>query len=382
MQNLMGTRLRKLTFLFMALTAVTSHASLFYVGTYTEGQTSKGIYQCDLNTETGRIWPIMLSGIAKNPSFLAIAPNKQMVVAASETSDGKINVFSIETDGGLTRLNEQSSGGADPCHVSVDHNQKYAFIANYSGGSVSVFPLITNNFELGDLKILSGHSGTGIRTDFVQLPDSGTRKPHAHAVYASEDDRFVYVCDLGTDKIWIYNFDQKNGKLTPAVVPFVELPAGSGPRHLAFHPNSNFVYVINEMACTVTAFERNPDNGALVSIQTVSALAEGTTHKKEFAAAAIVVHPNGRLLYASVRGLNAFEIYRIGPDGKLTWVAQTPTTVEQPRDFAIDPSGKWLVVAGQKENKIASFKIDPATGLLTATGQTASIGAPVCILFP
>jgi 6-phosphogluconolactonase len=350
-------------------TISTSHATPFYIGTYT-GEKSEGIYLCDLDAETGHLGPVTLAAETKNPSFIALTPNNQLLFSVSETSEGEVREFVVKEDGSLTFFGAAPSGGADPCHVSISASGRHVFAANYSSGNVSAF-LTSKKDWLG-------------QCDSAQLTGSGPNKerqdkPHAHSIYPSEDGRFVYVCDLGSDKIWIFNFEK--GKLTPAEVPFAEVPPGSGPRHMAFRVYRTYAYVVNEMGCSVTVFKRNWNNGALTPLQTVSALGEGTTLKSDYTAAAIAIHPNDRWLYASIRGLNAFAIFSMGQDGKLTFVAQTPTVVRQPRDFAIDPTGKWLVVAGQQENKIAVFKIDPANGTLTPTDQIADVGSPVCILF-
>jgi 6-phosphogluconolactonase len=344
----------------------------FYLGTYTNKPGSKGIYLGRLDTDTGKLSPLTLAAEATNPSFLAFSPNGKFLYAAMESRDSTVGAFRVGDDGGLTALNTQPSGGADACHVWADSTGHNVLVANYGGGSIACF------------RTKSDGSLDG-RTAFVQFTGSGPNpkrqtKPFGHCVCTDADSRFVYSCDLGTDNVWIFKFDSEKGTLTPAEPPAGKVPPGSGPRHLALHPNGRFAYVNNEMGLSVTAFARDTARGILTALQTLPTLPEGTPGEGA-TTAEIFCHPSGKWLYVSNRGHDSLTVYTIGDDGRLTWMENTPAQVKAPRSFAIDPSGHWMIVAGQSDNKIAVLKIDHATGRLEPTGQSAEVGAPACVVF-
>ncbi|MDQ3625134.1 MAG: lactonase family protein, partial [Verrucomicrobiota bacterium] len=198
-------------------------------------------------------------------------------------------------------------------------------------------------------------------------------------IYTDPSGKRVYSCDLGLDKVLIYRLDAEKGTLTPNDPPFAAVAPGSGPRHLAFHPKGGFAYVINEMLNTVSAFKHDAANGKLEEIQTVPTLPEGFTDKNS--TAEIFVHPNGRFVYGSNRGHDSIVVFAAGADGKLTLVQHEPTGGKAPRNFGLDPGGKWLLAANQQSNDIFVFKVDPATGKLTATGEKVTLAAPMCVMF-
>lgn len=344
----------------------------FYLGTYTNTPASQGIYRGTLNTETGALSPLTLAAATKNPSFLAFSPDRKFLYSVNETAVGAANSFRVEADGQLTHLNEQPSEGGAPCHLSVDPSGRNVLVANYSGGNVIVFPLQPDG-SLGARTAIVPFSG---KSAHPQRQD----KPHAHSIYADADNHFVYACDLGTDSVWTFKFDPARGTLTPTDPPAGKVAPGAGPRHLAFAANGKIVYSINELDLTVTVFSRNPATGSLTAIQAITTLPEGAS-REGTSTAEIALHPNGRWLYASNRGHDSITVYAVAPDGKLSWVDNTPALVQQPRSFAIDPSGQWIVAAGQGDGKVAVLKIDPATGKLSATKNTLTTGAPVCVLF-
>ncbi len=345
----------------------------FYVGTYTKKNSSRGIYHFRLNAETGAVTGGELAAETASPSFLAMHPTGKFLYAVGENGSvpgqkgGPVSAFAVEADGKLTLLGQQSSGGAGPCHVSVDATGKNAFVANYGGGSIESLPIKADG-GLGEPASFIQHTGSG--------PDAGRQKePHAHSIY--EHNGRVYSCDLGTDQIDIYRLDPATGMLSPNDPPFAKVAPGSGPRHLDF--SGGRVFVISEMLNTITVFKLDPANGGLVSEQSVSTLPADFQGKSS--CAEIFVHPNGRFVYGSNRGHDSIVVFAVGADGKLSLVEHVSTQGKAPRNFGIDPTGRWLLAANQDTANIVVFKLDPASGKLTPTGQQVEVGSPVCISF-
>jgi len=345
----------------------------FYIGTLTDQSSSKGIYMGSLDPETGKLGALKLAVEVKNPNFLALSPDRKFLYAAICTHGGNaVNAFALQPDGSLKLLNERPSGGDDSCHVSVDATGRNVFVANYGGGDIACFSLKPD----GSLDQ---------RTAFQAFTGSGPypyrqKKPYAHSVYTDPENKFLYSCDLGSDSVWTFKFNAKDGTLVPTDPPAAKVSPGSGPRHLAFGPGGKFVYVANEMGHTVEVFSRDAATARLTSIQNISTLAPGTDDKG-VTVAEVACHPSGKWLYISNRGCDTIAVFDIGADGKLTLKQDAPSVVSFPRSFAIDPSGKWMIAAGQKGNQIAVLKIDPNTGELTAADQSAEVGVPVCVLF-
>ncbi len=344
----------------------------FYLGTYTNTPPSQGIYLGVFNTETGQLGPITLAAPAKNPSYIALSPNRRFLYAVTEAPEGAVSSFRVEADGKLTFLNTRSAEGAAPCHLSVDATGKNVLVANYNGGNVISFPVEADG-SLGARTAMIAYTGSSVNAQRQS-------KPHAHSIYADADNRRVYSCDLGTDSVWIFQFDPARGTLTPNEPAAFKGTPGAGPRHLALAPNDKFYYLINEMALTVSVLARDEKTGALTEVQTISTMPEGVS-REGTSTAAIKLHPNGRWLYASNRGHDSITLYAVGTDGKLTYVDNAPAGVQVPRDFSIDPSGQWILATGQKDGKVAVLRIDPATGKLSLTDQSATVGTTVCVLF-
>lgn len=351
-----------------------------YIGTYT-GRNSQGIYQCNLDLRTGKLSQPELAGEAVNPSFLALAPNGKFLYSVSESSgsgssgkkEGAINAFAIDPNTGkLTLLNQETSRGQGPCHVTVDHTGKFALATNYNSGSVTVLP-IGEDGKLGASTAFDQHEGSG--------PVKGRQEgPHAHSVNLDPANRFAIVCDLGLDKVFVYRLNP-DGTLTPNDPPTVSVPPGGGPRHFTFHPNGKFAYVINEMGGTVTAFKWDADKGTLSEIQTISTLPDGVSLPNN-TTAEVQVHLSGKFLYGSNRGHDSIAMFSIDPEsGRLTSLGHVPSGGKTPRNFAIDPTGQWLLAAHQSTNNICVFHIDPTSGKLEATGESVEIGRPVCLKF-
>lgn len=351
-----------------------------YVGTYT-GKKSQGIYVCRLDAVTGKLSAPELAAETPNPTFLAIHPRlpalysvgRPVLLAANETRNGSVSGFAMDRQTGkLSPINQQSSRGNGPCHVSLDATGQCVLVANYGSGSIAALPL------KGDGSLVEASA-------FVQHVGSGVNKkrqegPHAHWIDVSPDNRFAFTCDLGLDQVLSYKLDLAKGSLEPNQPPFVTVTPGAGPRHLAFHPNGRFAYLINEMGCTMTAFSYEAARGALQELQTVSTLPAGCTNQNT--CAEVEVHPSGKFLYGSNRGHDSIVVYALDAQtGRMTLVEHQSTQGKGPRHFGIDPTGRWLLAANQGTDNIVAFRIDAQTGRLMPTGQTLEVGAPVCVKF-
>jgi 6-phosphogluconolactonase len=351
---------------------------LVYVGTYTDGE-SKGIHVCRMNLADGTLEPTGQVAETKSPSFLAIHPNRRFLYAANETDrfedkpTGSVSAFTIDPrTGGLTALNQRASGGVWPCHLSVDATGKFVLVANYLSGTVAMLP-IEKDGRLSEASDVVQHKGKGVNP-------SRQEGPHAHSITLDAANRYAFAADLGIDKVMIYRLDLDKGRLVPNRQPWVNVKPGSGPRHFDFHPNGKFAYLINELGCTMIAFEYDPAQGVLSEVQTVSTLPEGW--KGVSHCADIHVHPSGKFVYGSNRGHDSIVICAIDPGtGKLTVRGCESTRGKTPRNFAIDPTGSYLLAANQDTNNIVIFRIDKETGLLSATGREVKIPKPVCVRF-
>jgi 6-phosphogluconolactonase len=350
----------------------------FYVGNYGTGQEG-GIYFCRLQLITGEmIIRGNISGI-DNPSFLSMDASNQYLIAVNEVSEingnpgGSVSSFKIDPENGsLTFINMQSTLGESPCHITIDRTGKFILIANYSGGNIIVFPILQDCMIGKNVEFIQ-HKGKSI------IPDR-QENPHPHSIILSPDNRYAFVPDLGLDKILIYRFDQKTGKLRSSDIPYISLKPGAGPRHFTFNRDGKFAYVINELDSTVTAFRYYPEKGKLKEIQTITTLPGDFTGISY--CADIHIHPNNHFLYGSNRGHNSISTFSIDPSkGKLKLKGFTETLGDFPRNFAIDPSGQYLLAANQRSDNIFSFRIKPETGELTPTGYKIEIPKPVCIKF-
>ena len=360
---------------FAALSTASAESLPVYFGTYTSGNSpSKGIYRSMLDLETGKLSAPVLAAEAKNPSFIEVHPNGKFLYAVGESSgSGSISAFRIDTAAGVLRLlNQQPSGGAGPCHVSIDHAGRNVLVANYRGGSASVIPIKANG-RLAKPTGFVQHQGSSVNP-------RRQKRPHAHSINVSPDNRFAFVADLGIDKIMIYRLDVEKGTIVANSPAFAKVKPGAGPRHFVFGPSGKFAYVINELDCTVTAFAYEPTSGALTKIQTV------TTLPKRFdgsnTCAEVRVHPSGKFLYGSNRGHDSIAVYRVDlAKGTLTFVEHEAADIKTPRNFNIDPTGKFCLVANQGKNSVVVFRIDPETGALKPTRHKVSVGRPVCVRF-
>ncbi len=350
-----------------------------YVGTYT-GQGSKGIYAWRFDPGAGTFTPVGLVAESANPSFLAAHPNGRFLYAVNEishfqrmSSTGSVSAFAIDpATGKLKLLNQQASLGDGPCHVALDHQGKCAIVTNYNNGSVAAYPVGKDGF-LNQSSAFFQHRGTGATPHRQE-------GPHAHCVVVSPDDRFALVADLGLDQVLLYHLNTDTGAMEVNEPRFVKVAAGAGPRHLAFHPNGRFVYLINEMGSSIITFAYDPQAGTLRELQTVSTLPKDFKGQND--TAELQVHPSGKFLYGSNRGHDSIAVFAIDPAaGTLKPVEHVSTQGKTPRNFSIDPTGAYLIAANQQSNNMVVFRIDQASGRLTPTGQVLNAYSPVCVTF-
>ena len=369
-----------LLFTVFATAAPRSGKYLVYVGTYTgEDTKSKGIYAFRYDAATGQVTPLGLAAETTNPSFVAAHPNGKFLYAVNEVGDykgpnsGGVSAFSIDrATGKLTFLNELPSRGADPCYITVDRTGKFVLVANYTGGSVIVYPILEDG-RLGEASAFVQHTGHG--------PNAERQEgPHAHSIDLSPDNRFAFVDDLGLDELLVYKFDAAKGSLTPNDPPFAKLDPGVGPRHFALRPDGKFAYVVTEIGRNVTVFSNDASSGRLQRVQTLTTLPADYTGRNDDAE--IEVHPSGKFVYASNRGHDSLAEFAIDSGkGTLTTIEIASTGGKEPRSFEIDPTGTLLFAANQKSDNIVVLKIDAKTGKLTPTGQMLDVGSPVCVKF-
>lgn len=360
--------------------AMVSHAGdtvRAYVGTYTQ-KGSQGIYVLDLDREAGTVTEARVAAETKQPSFVAIHPNRKYLYSVSEVDsvDGKkgggVSAFEIQADGTLKRLNSEITGGGAPCHLVVDPTGRNLLIANYSGGSVACLPIAAD----GSLKPTScfvQHKGASV-------DKSRQEAPHAHSINVDPTGGYAVVADLGLDQVLVYKLDSDHGQLTPNEPPSTSTKPGGGPRHFAFHPSGKFAYTNLEMTSEVTAMLVQP-GGVLAGVQTLSTLPGGKPVPGN-STAECQVHPSGKFVYVSNRGHNSLAIYKVDPGkGTLTHVGNQSTEGAVPRNFCIDPSGKFILAANQDTDTVVVLKINQETGELAPTGSQAKVPTPVCVKF-
>ncbi|PWT89389.1 MAG: 6-phosphogluconolactonase [Proteobacteria bacterium] len=355
-----------------------------YAGTSTNRSSSKGIYVYRYDAGDGKVEPLGIAAETPSPTFLAVHPNHRFLYAVNEISNftgpgvpaggrvGSVTAFSIDAGSGrLTQLNAVSSKGGGPTHLSIDPGGKWVAAANYGGGSVVLFPVKADG-SLGEAAGFVQHTGSSATPRQTA--------PHAHGAYFSPDSRFLFVADLGLDKIMAYRISSA-GALEPLDPAFAPLKPGSGPRHMAFAPNGRFAYSANELNSTVTAFSFDKASGRLAEIQTVPSItgydgSAGVNYPSE-----VEVDSRGRFLYLANRNGDNIAVFAIGADGKLTPSSQTPVGGKYPRHFALDPSGNFLFVENQNSDNITEFRVDKTSGGLSPTGVDLKISIPMCVVF-
>jgi 6-phosphogluconolactonase len=352
---------------------------LVYVGTFTTREhfvrgAAEGIHVFRLDPAGGTLRQVSVTAPVVNPAFLSLHPSNRFLYAVNEiyTSDGgAVSAFAIDSESGaLTFLNRQPSHGEAPCHISVAGGGRFLLVANYQTGSIAVLPIAADG-SLEAAGDVVQHVGSSVHPQRQQ-------GPHAHSITPDPTGRFALVCDLGLDRVLVYRLDTARGTLTPHERPWTQSRAGAGPRHLDFHPNGRWVYVINELDSTLDAFTFDQDTGALERLQSVSTLPEGFHGSNT--TADVHVAPSGRFVYGSNRGHDSIAVFAVdGQTGQLSPVAHTSTQGRTPRNFAIDRTGTWLFAANQDSDTIVPFRIDPHRGTLEQAGAPVSVPTPVCV---
>ncbi len=352
--------------LFFLYSFVFGQTQYLLAGAYTDKSTSEGIYVFEFNPQTGSL---SKHSIAKtgNPSFLAVSNDGKFVYSVNEFDEGAVSAFAFDKKAGtLSFINSQKSNGSSPCYVSLDKTGKWLFCGNYSSGDLGLFP-IESNHSIGSLKQFIKHSGSG------PVPDR-QGSPHVHCAIVSNDNKFLFVPDLGVDKVMIYPFNATSGILDERKKMFATVDPGGGPRHIIFSKNNKYAYLIEEMSGCARVFEQK--NGTLKLIQKIYKL----DSKESNAGADIHLSPDGRFLYMSQRSNSTIQIFKVNSkSGKIGYMGAQSTMGNFPRNFTIHPSGNFLLVANQLSNDIVIFKINKKTGLLTFTGQKVELGQPVCL---
>ncbi|MFB9863711.1 lactonase family protein [Rufibacter immobilis] len=348
---------------------------MVYVGTYAKSD-AESIFGYRLNEQTGELTRILGVKGVENPSFLALDKDRKHLYAVNETAQfqgqkgGGVSAFSIDQrTGNLTLLNQQPTLGGAPCYISLDQSEKVALVANYSGGNVTAFKIEADG-RLSAPTDSDQHEGSGPRKE--------QKAAHAHCIVPEPKNDFALAVDLGIDQIIGYKLDKANGKLERQAQPAFTAKPGAGPRHLTFHPNKRFAYVISELNSTLTALTYNAARGTFTEVETVSTLPAGFTG--ESFCADVHVSKDGRFVYGSNRGHNSIVVFAIDQtSGKLTLVQHENVQGNWPRNFGFSPSGKTLLVANQRSNNITTFKVDTQTGKLTYTGKSVELPSPVFV---
>ena len=356
------------------LPTTSNHDYLVYIGTNIGDAQSNTIYLYHLSPATGELLPLGAMKGGANPTYLTMDAAHRRLYAVSETQTylgapgGGVSALAIDPrNGTLALLNQQPSLGASPCYISLDRTGKNALVANYVGGNVALLPVGAD-----------GQLGPPAATDQHQ-PPTGPHKnqdhPHAHSFLPAPDNRYVFSADLGTDKVYGYQLDAATGQLRPLPAPAFTARPGAGPRHLTFHPNGRWAYLENELNSTVTALAYDAKAGTFQEIATLSTLPAGFAGDNS--GADVHVSPDGQTLYTSNRGDNSLAVFHIAPaDGRLTLVQHVSTQGKTPRNFALDPSGRVLLVANQNSDNIFTYSIDKQSGKLTPTGKSVRLPAP------
>lgn len=369
-----------LAFILVCFTACLPAQDYYlFAGTYTSGK-SKGIYVYHFNTKTGELTTVSHTDSASNPSFLTPSPDGKYLYAVNENSgsrSGGVSAYAFDKSTGTLRLlNQVPSGGDDPCHISISSNRKWLTVANYSGGSLAVFPILPDG-SLKPYVQLIQHKGKGINPIRQE-------KAHVHASFFSPDEKRLLATDLGMDEVTLYPFREDLSKpLQTKDAGVIRIHPGGGPRHLSFSPDGKFLYIIEEMGGSVDVYKYLHGSAKAVFIQRIA------THPDNFTgqpgSADIHISPDGRFLYASNRGSeNNIAIFSIQPDGRLKAAGYQSAEGSGPRNFMIDPSGNFLIVANQQTDNIVVFRRNKEDGSLQPTLQQVNVPNPVCLklLYP
>ena len=327
-----------------------------------------GIRIFSFNEEDGSITPAGENGHLKGASYFNLSPDHRTLYAVG---NDQVSAFSVGEQGKLTWLNSQSSEGRGPCFVSTDQTGKFVFVANYGGGTISMYP-VNDDGSLQAASQSIKHEGSSANPD-------RQKEPHPHMILISPNNKYVFVPDLGTDKVMAYALDEASGKISAAATPFVQMEPGSGPRHFEIHPDQKTMFVLNELVGTVTAVSMEGDYGLKKVNQTYNLLPEGFSGQNS--SADIHITPDGKFLYGTNRGPNSLAMFKVLRGGKLEFIGHEPTRGETPRNFTIHPTGKYLLAANQNSNNLIVFSIDKASGKLAFLHEYEDIPGPMCIKF-
>jgi 6-phosphogluconolactonase len=348
------------------------HEHLLLVGTQTaEPSTSKGIYGYSFNAETGKLTQIGLTVEAENPTFLALGPNERFVYAVNEVRQGTVSSFLFDKKSmKMQEISKVSSKGGGPTHIAVDHTGRCVFAANYGGGSLASFQ-VNNNGQLSEAVSFFQYSAD---------EEKHERKPHAHRVTVSPDNRFLLVNDLGLDVIHIYRLDASTAKLTPHDPPLWRAKTGYGPRALQFHPDGRVAYCVNELKPTINVLGWDSSRGILTTLQDISLVPEG--YSGNAAPSDIAFDRKMSFAYAASRLDDFIATFAVSPaDGKLTMIGKTSCEGKRPRHLTVDPTDRWLLIANQDTDTIAVFACDSKTGKPADEGKTFPLSKPQCLVF-
>lgn len=364
------------SFCFVANLSAAQHKEYLYVGTYSI-RDGDGIFVYEFNRARRSLSLVQRVKTLESPTYLEIHPSRKFLYAVNRGSissaepGGSVTAYSIsKTTGKLTFLGNRPSYGSNPCHISIDNTGNYAFVSNYEEGNLVVFPLFEDGL-IGNPTDSKKYSGSSIH-------ESRQRTPHIHMAQVSPDNRFVFVSDLGTDKLYRYQFDENDGKLLSTSQNEINVAPGAGPRHFTFHPSGKSFYLIEELYSTVAQFEYQNTTGTLTLVQdSIESLAPTYTGKNT--SADIHVHPNGRFLYVSNRGANTIAIFAIQANGSLKRISEQSTNGKTPRNFVIDKKGEYLMVGNQESDSITMFKINSKTGKLTPMPTVVKVKSPACL---
>ncbi len=350
----------------------------------------RGIHLFQVNRDSGELSPAGVYELGTSPSCLALNASGTRLYSANETDrvgenrEGTVSAFSIDrATGKLEMLNTTSSGGAGPTYVSVHPSGKFLLVANYFGGSISVLPILPDG-RLGEAADIKNDAGDIGPTKATNAPPgsfaiSGHDRTHAHMIQADPSGRFVLHADLGLDKIFIWKFDARTGRLTTNQPPSVSLPPGDGPRHFHFHPGGRWFYSIQEEGSTIVLFDFDADTGTLTARQTVSTLPPGFAGSNF--CSEILVSQDGKFVYAGNRLHDSISIFSVSSNGELTFIGEEWTRGDYPRSFNFDPTGQFLYSCNQRADHIAVFEVNRQNGRLRFTEQYVPVGNPSMIEF-
>ncbi|MBK8040077.1 MAG: lactonase family protein [Verrucomicrobiaceae bacterium] len=360
--------------ILLALLAVPAFAAepVVFVSAFASGEKA-GIHAFGFDTEKGTLKPLKRATGMQSPFFIALSPDRRFLYSIDEFGgkDNFVAAFAIEGRGGdLKPLNRQNTRGTASCFLDVDPTGQCVLVANYSSGNVASFP-VKSDRSLGEAVSLFQHSGSS-------ADPQRQKGPNAHCFVISPDGKYALACDLGIDKVMIYTLDAATAKLAPNTAqPFAKLTPGSGPRHLTFHPGGKLVYLINELANTITVFDWSAADGTLKEKQTIATLPKDFTGKSY--TADLKITPDGKHLYGTNRGRDSLASYRIAADGTLTLLTIQPSGGKGPQNLLITPDGRWLLCANMPGNNVVVFQIDSASGAITAKGEPVEVPMASCI---